>query len=648
MLRIQDLVYHAGGHALLDHASLAIARGERVGLVGRNGSGKTTLLRLIASALAPDGGTIEVPRSWRVGMLAQDAPSGPDSLIDTVLAADTERTQLLAEAETATDPHHIAEVHERLAAIDAASAPARAARILAGLGFDEAAQNGPCAALSGGWRMRVALAALLFTAPDVLLLDEPTNHLDLEATLWLEGFLRSYPGTLILVSHDRDLLNAVPRRIVHLEAGRLVSYQGNYDRFVRTRAERIQRQAALHARQTAERRRIQAFVDRFRAKATKARQAQSRLKALARMAEVPPPVIEAPPSFAFPPPAALAPPLLALDGVSVGYDGRTILRDLDLRLDMDDRIALLGPNGNGKTTFMRLLAGRLAPLSGEVRRSRKLNVGYFAQDQADELDLTATPLALMARAMPQANETAVRAHLGRFGFGERHAELEIARLSGGEKARLLFALMTRDAPQVLLLDEPTNHLDVETREALVAALNDYPGAVVLVTHDPHVVALTAERLWLVGDGTVQPFDGDLDDYRRLVSERARMTTSPARTDDTAPARPSRRERRRAEAEARAALAPLRRAARKAEARIEALTHEKAALEARLADPEIYQEGGGREVQALQKRLAEVVRALAAAEEEWLEAQSAIEAGPASEGAPGSRTGSGSQTAGRAR
>ncbi len=628
MLHINDLIYRVGGRPLFDGATVAIGKGERVGLIGRNGSGKTTLLHLIAGELHADGGSISLPRTQRIGLVAQEAPSGPESLLETVLAADREREALLAEAAEDPDPARIAEIHGRLAAIGADSAPARAARILAGLGFDEAAQRRPCAELSGGWRMRVALAALLFADPDLLLLDEPTNHLDLEATLWLEGFLKTYPGTLILVSHDRDLLNRVPRKIVRVEDGKLVLYAGNYDRFERTRRERLERQAALRTRQLAQRRHIQSFIDRFRYKASKARQAQSRIKALARMEPIASVVEQRTVAFTFPTPSPLSPPLLTLDGVSAGYQVDTpVLRGLDLRIDMDDRIALLGANGNGKSTFMRLLAGRLAPQSGRLVKSGKLRIGYFSQDQADELDLAATPLQLMARSLPTEPDSRLRAQLARFGFNHSHVETRVGDLSGGEKARLLFALMTREAPQILLLDEPTNHLDVDAREALVQAINAFEGAVILVSHDSHLIELTADRLWLVANGTVAPFDGDLADYRRLLLEKRRLerAKSQADTDAAAPTGGQRKERRRAAARARADVAHLRRAAAQAETRIEKLLREKAALEARLADPEVYH-GPTARLMALQVKFGDVKRAIAEAEEAWLQAQAGAEAG----------------------
>ena len=522
MLHINDLEFRVQGEPLFDRATVAVNKGERVGLVGRNGAGKTTLLKLIAGELHPDGGSITYPRLIRVGTVAQEAPSGQASLADTVLASDRELSALLAEAEHASDPHRIAELHERLAALGADSAPARAARILAGLGFNEAAQQRPCAEFSGGWRMRVALASLLFQAPDLLLLDEPTNHLDLEAALWLESFLKSYPGTLLLVSHDRGLLNRAVNRIIHVENRKLTAYTGNYDRFERLRRENLERQAAQHAKQQAERRHIQAFVDRFRYKASKARQAQSRLKALARMEPIASVMEDRTVTFHFPQPTPLSPPILTLEDVAVGYeDGRPILAHLNLRLDMDDRVALLGANGNGKSTLSRLFAGRLKPMAGRMTRSGKLKIGYFAQDQAEELDLAATPLAHMERLMPLETATKLRAQLGRFGFGADRAEVAVGKLSGGEKARLLFALMSREAPHVLILDEPTNHLDIDSRQALIQALSEFEGAVILVSHDPHLVELAADRLWLVADGGVAAYDGDMDDYRKLLLEQLR-------------------------------------------------------------------------------------------------------------------------------
>jgi ATP-binding cassette subfamily F protein 3 len=625
MLHINDLEFRVQGELLFDRATVAVNKGERAGLVGRNGAGKTTLLKLISGELHPDGGSITYPRLIRVGTVAQEAPSGQTSLIDTVLASDRELSALLAEAEHATDPHRVAELHERLATLGADSAPARAARILAGLGFDEAAQQRPCAEFSGGWRMRVALASLLFQAPDLLLLDEPTNHLDLEAALWLESFLKSYPGTLLLVSHDRDLLNRAVNRIIHVENRKLTAYTGNYDRFERLRRENLERQAAQHAKQQAERRHIQAFVDRFRYKASKARQAQSRLKALARMEPIASVMEDRTVTFHFPAPTPLSPPILTLEDAAVGYEaGRPILAQLDLRLDMDDRVALLGANGNGKSTLSRLFAGRLKPMAGRMTRSPKLKIGYFAQDQAEELDLAATPLAHMERLMPLETATKLRAQLGRFGFGADRAEVAVGKLSGGEKARLLFALMSREAPHVLILDEPTNHLDIDSRQALIQALGEFEGAVILVSHDPHLVELAADRLWLVADGAVAAYDGDMDDYRKLLLEQRRTERSRQRADK--PERDdavSKKEKRRAAAEARAAVADLRKAAKQAEAQVERLNRQRADLEAKLADPQVYN-GPTAKLQELQIRFGQVKQAIAEAENRWLELQTALE------------------------
>ncbi|MGE4219690.1 MAG: ABC-F family ATP-binding cassette domain-containing protein [Alphaproteobacteria bacterium] len=625
MLNLRNLTCRLGGRPVLDGASAQLSAGRRVGLVGRNGAGKSTLLRLILGEMAPDGGTIELPPRWRVGTVAQEAPRGDASLLDVVLAADSERTALLAEADTATDPARIAEVHERLATIEAHRAPARAAAILAGLGFDDAAQARAVGDFSGGWRMRVALAAALFSRADLLLLDEPTNHLDLEAALWLEGFLASYPGTLLLVSHDRDILNRVVDAILHLENGRLTLYSGGYDRFERTRRENLARLAAQNAQQTAERQRIQSFVDRFRAKATKARQAQSRLKMLERMEPITPVAAETVPRFVFPEPDTLPPPLVTMEKASVGYaTGKPVLRNLDLRIDMDDRIALLGANGNGKTTMLRLIAGGLPASGGHLMRARKLEVGYFAQDQLDLLDTRHTAVQSMAALMGDAPEEKVRAHLGRFGFGQDKADVHIANLSGGEKARLVLARVCRGAPQLLLLDEPTNHLDLDAREALIQALNEFAGAVILVTHDPHLVELVADRLWLVGDGTCRSFEGDMQDYRELLAQQRRderrAQRAAARPDER---RTSKQDERRARAEARSATQPLRDAVRRAERDVERLAAEIARLDADLADPALYAKPSDR-LAELTRNKAGLQKSLAAAEDAWLAAQTALE------------------------
>jgi ATP-binding cassette subfamily F protein 3 len=615
LLIISGVTIRLGGRLLLDNADLTVDPGRRIGLVGRNGAGKSTLLKAIAGDMPIDGGEIRLAARARMAQVKQEAPSGDASLLETVLEGDQERLALLAEAETA-EPHRLAEVHERLRAIGADAAPARAATILAGLGFDEAQQARPVSSFSGGWRMRVALATALFANPDLLLLDEPTNHLDLEATMWLEGWLARFPGAALVVSHDRGLLDRAVDSIAHLDRGKISLTPGGFDEFVRIRTERALQQNRAVERAAAERAHIQSFIDRFRAKASKARQAQARIKALARLPQIESVIEDSPTRFAFPEPARLSPPILALDRVSVGYDGTPVLHGLSLSVDMDDRIALLGANGNGKSTFAKLLAGRLDPISGQVRRGQKLKVGYFAQHQTDELTLDETPVAHMARALPRATPPQLRAQLARFGLDADRASTRVGDLSGGEKARLLLALATRDAPQLLILDEPTNHLDIDAREALVKALADFSGAVLLITHDPHLVELVADRLWLVADGTVRNFDGDLDDYRALLAERAR----PAAKADAGNKRDDRRER----AEARAALAPLRKQAKDAEARLARLATERKTVERKLANPDLYVPTRKSEVTAATARLAAIKKAEAEAELAWLVAEQALE------------------------
>ena len=639
MLHVNDLVYRIGGRVLLDGATAHIPAGARVGLVGRNGTGKSTLLKLILGEIAPDAGDITVRPRASLGRVAQEAPAGDRSLVDCVLAADLERARLLADlpdAEAAADAHRIAEIHERLNAIDAHSAPARAASILAGLGFTAEAQERPVGDFSGGWRMRVALAAALFARPELLLLDEPTNHLDLEATVWLENYLAVYPGTLIIVSHDRDLLNKVCQRIVHLDKGKLVSYQGGYDDFARQRREMMELREKAAVKQEARRAHLQSFVDRFRAKATKARQAQSRLKMLEKMEPVVPIVEDRGVTFDFPQPDELAPPLIQVEGGKAGYDGRPVLSRLSFRIDMDDRIALLGANGNGKSTLAKIITGRLALMEGEVKASSRLRVGYFAQHQSEELNPQGTPFQHMAKLMPGVADAKVRAHLGRFGFGADLADNRVEQLSGGEKARLLIALMTHNAPHVLVLDEPTNHLDIDTRDALIEALNTFEGAVVIISHDPHLVELVADRLWLVAEGRVTAFDGDMQDYRKLLLDRARdarrEAKAEARAETEAPAQSAaaRKEDRRLAAELRQKAAPLKKVAQAAEKKLEELTAQRTRVETKLADPKLY-DGPGDKVAALQKELGELSKAIEDTELAWIEAQEAYEEAMAAAG-----------------
>jgi ATP-binding cassette subfamily F protein 3 len=624
MLTISDVTYRVGGkrgRALLDHANAYIPEGVKLGLVGRNGIGKSTLLDLIRGRLLPDDGDLILPQGYRIGFLAQEAPSGDESPLASVLAADRERARLMAELDRDAAPERIAEIEARLDEIDARAAPARAARILAGLGFDAAMQESPIDALSGGWRMRVALAAVLFAEPDLLLLDEPTNHLDMEAALWLERYLRRYRHSFILVSHDRQLLNAATTSILHLEGGKLTLYSGNFDAYLRARGAAKARQAAVAKRQDAQRRHMQEFVDRFRYKASKARQAQSRLKALAKLEPVAL-IEEVPPiELRLPEPASLRPPLITLDKASVGYaEDKPVLSGLDLRLDPDDRVALLGANGNGKTTFARLLAGRLPAMTGHVTRPSKLLTGFFAQHQIEEMRPEESAYDHLAALLPNLNEEGVRARLGAFGFGQDKAFVPVSALSGGERARLNLALVTHDAPGLLILDEPTNHLDMETRESLVEALAAYSGAVVLVSHDWHLVELVADRLWLVDNGTVRAFDGDLDAYRQRLEERdAAEDERAARSGQRDPKRQARRE----AAQTRLALEPLRRESRRAEEMATRLTAEQQALDRELAAPNGFGGGSPALAEALKKR-AELGRRIAEAEAQWLAAEEALE------------------------
>ncbi len=618
MLTLNSITVRLGGRAILEGATAALPPRSRVGLVGRNGAGKSTLVRVIAGMLEPDEGAAEMPRGARLGYIAQEAPAGSASPFETVLAADLERAALLGEAESCDEPDRLGEIHERLNAIEAHAAPSRAARILSGLGFDEDMQHRPLDSFSGGWRMRVALAALLFSAPDLLLLDEPSNHLDLEAVLWLEDFLKSYRATIVVVSHERDFLNNVVDHILHLDRGKLTLYPGGFDAFERQRAERQAQQAAAREKQSAQREKLQAFVDRWRAKASKAKQAQSRLKALARMTPIAEVIDDPSLSFGFPQPEGLRPPLVTLDMAAVGYGETPILTRLNLRLDPDDRVALLGRNGNGKTTLARLLAAQLPPMEGGVSMSPKLKVGYFTQYQVEELDGGDTPFQHMARLMKGATPSAVRSQLGRFGFSGDKAMTEVRKLSGGERARLALALITRDAPHLLILDEPTNHLDVDAREALVQALNDYSGAVVMVSHDRHMLELIADRLVLVDAGTAREFDGSLDDYTALVLTR----------DAGAPKgqpKGSRKDERRLAAAAREKGQALRSRAKAAEAEIAKLQSLRSAIDRAMFDPE----GAAKDLVKLTmtellKRRAEVERQLEAAEADWLEASEALE------------------------
>ena len=613
MLMIEDITYNVEGRPLFEGASATIPTGHKVGLVGRNGAGKTTLFRLIRGELALEGGTITLPQRARIGGVAQEVPSSETSLLDTVLAADTERAALMAEAETAHDAHRIAEIQSRLTDIDAWSAEGRASSILKGLGFDPDQQLMPCSAFSGGWRMRVALAGVLFSQPDYLLLDEPTNYLDLEGALWLESYLQKYPHTVLIISHDRGLLNRAVQGILHLDNRKLTYWQGGYDQFARQMAERRAVLQAEAKKVEARRAHLQSFVDRFKAKASKAVQAQSRVKMLEKLTPITAPEDAKKVVFTFPAPEELAPPIINLDNAAVGYGGPLILKKLNLRIDQDDRIALLGRNGEGKSTLSKLLAGKLQPAEGKFSRSSKLRIGYFAQHQVDELHIDETPLQHIQRLRPAEMQPKLRARLAGFGLMADQADTVVGRLSGGQKARLSLLLATIDAPHLLILDEPTNHLDIESREALVNALTEYPGAVILVSHDMHLLGLVADRLWLVKGGAVTPYTEDLEAYRRQLL---------AGEDDVKPAAKPVEKKRQASREE---VLSLKAEVRKCEERLAKLNDMRDKLAKKLADPELYEDARKGELATWNAKYAEVMQALDKAEALWVDAQEKLEA-----------------------
>jgi ATP-binding cassette subfamily F protein 3 len=620
MLNINGITVRLGGRTILDRASASLPPKSRVGLIGRNGAGKSTLMKVMIGSLEADEGEIEMPRKTRIGYIAQEAPSGQTTPIEAVLAGDKERAALMAESETCHDPDRIGEIHDRLIAIDAYTADARAARILVGLGFDEEMQNRPLDSYSGGWKMRVALASLLFSEPDLLLLDEPSNHLDLEATLWLENFLKSYPAMIVVISHERDLLNNVVDTILHLEQGKVTMYTGGYDSFEQQRAERVAQLAAAKAAQDAQRAKLQDYVARNSARASTAKQAQSRAKMLAKMQPIAALAEDPSLTFDFPSPDELKPPLVTLDLASVGYTpGKPILQRLNLRLDPDDRIALLGRNGNGKTTLARLLAAQLAPMDGAMTASGKMRVGYFTQYQVEELDTDDTPLEHMTRMMKGMTPAAVRAQLGRFGFSGNKATTKVGKLSGGERARLALALITREAPHMLILDEPTNHLDVDAREALVQALNSYDGAVVIVSHDRHMIELTADRLVLVDGGTAREYAGSMEDYIAMVLAGDGASAGGGK------GKGNKKEDRKAAAEAREKEQAAKRRAQQAEAELVKLTAKRSAVDKAMFDPagaEIWL--SKMSMSELMKRRSDLDAQVEAAEAAWLEASEALE------------------------
>jgi ATP-binding cassette subfamily F protein 3 len=615
MLQITDLSARVAGRLLIDHATLTLPAGTKAGLVGRNGAGKSTLFRVITGDLASESGSVSFPKNTRIGQVAQEAPGTEESLLEIVLKADEERLALMAEAETATDPARIADIQIRLTDIEAHSAEARAAAILSGLGFDAAAQARPASSFSGGWRMRVALGAVLFSRPDLLLLDEPTNYLDLEGTLWLENFVARYPYTVIIISHDRDVLNNAVNAIVHLDQKKLVFYRGSYDQFERQRAEKMEHLQKAKVKQDAERKHMEAFVERFRAKATKAKQAQSRLKALERMKPLESVIEEGVVPFSFEPPEKRpASPIIKMEKVSVGYgDAKPILSNLTLRIDTDDRIALLGANGNGKSTFAKLLAERLTAQSGEVTRAPGLKIAFFAQHQIDDLRPTESAVQHVRRLMPDAPEAKVRGRVAKMGLATQKMDTPADDLSGGEKARLLMGLATFDAPNLLILDEPTNHLDIDSREALVRALNDFPGAVILISHDRHMVEATVDRLWIVGEGTVKRYEGDLDEYKQLILSARRGGDGKDAAEEN---KTTKVDQRRDAAAKRETLAPLRREIKALEAKMAKLQTAIGDLDEKLADVALYTRDPSKASDYAKKR-ADAVKSLGAIEEEWL-------------------------------
>ncbi len=615
MLNLNGITVRLGGRTILDRASAALPPGSRVGLIGRNGAGKSTMVRVIAGMLEPDEGSADMPRGAKIGYIAQEAPSGEKTPFETVLEADVERAHLMALVETDVDPDTLGDAYERLIAIDAYAAPARASRILLGLGFDEEMQNRSLDSFSGGWKMRVALAALLFSQPDLLLLDEPSNHLDLEAVMWLEDFLRDYRATIVVVSHERDFLNNVVDHILHLQGGKVTLYAGGYDSFEKQRAERMAQLAAAKANQETQRAKLQDYIARNSARASTAKQAQSRIKLLSKMQPIAELANDPSLTFDFPDPSELRPPLITLDLADVGYNDTPILKRLNLRIDPDDRIALLGRNGNGKTTLARLLAAQLAPMAGSMAASGKMNVGYFTQYQVEELDTDDTPLEHMTRTMKGATPAAVRAQLGRFGFSGDKATTKVGKLSGGERARLALAIITRDAPHLLILDEPTNHLDVDAREALVQALNGYKGAVILVSHDRHMVELTADRLVLVADGAAKEFDGSLDDYIAMILSG----------DDTPKAEKPKKKDKAAVAAAKEAEKAARAAAKDAEAEMGRLEKERTAVDRAMFDPSTAEPKLAKlSMSDLMKLRSELTDKIDAAEARWMEASEALD------------------------
>jgi ATP-binding cassette, subfamily F, member 3 len=632
MLTLADVRLRRGPQVLIDAASCSIFRGEKVGIVGRNGCGKSTLLALIRGELAPDAGEYRGPPGLVIAAVAQELPETDATLVDYIRGGDLELTALETQIATAAadeDGTRLGTLHAEYERLAGYSARSRAAQLAAGLGFAAEDIERPVRQFSGGLQMRANLARALMRRSDVLLLDEPTNHLDLDAVLWLESWLQSYPGTLLLVSHDREFLDGVVGRILHIEGARLRAYTGNYSAFETQRAAEAERTQAALAGQQRERARVESFVARFRAKASKARQVQSRLKWLARLPEIAPAHLEEGFEWEFAAPAKLPRPLIDLERVGVGYGERQVLRGVSLDVSPGDRIGILGRNGAGKSTLMRVLAAQLEPLAGRTERAPDVATGFFAQLELEHLDAEGTALGeLERRGGPEQarwSELERRNHLGRFGFrGDRVFE-PTCQFSGGERARLALAILVARRPNLLLLDEPTNHLDLDMRHALLLALQDFAGAVVIVSHDRALLRGACDRFLLVANGAVTPFDGDLEDYAAWLARGADTPQAEAAGDCDASATPSRREQRRLEAEARNRLTPLRAEQRKLESLLERLTAERREIESRLADPETYTAATAAEQRRLSARHGELSREIATLEERWLEVASALEA-----------------------
>ncbi|KAB2691293.1 ABC-F family ATP-binding cassette domain-containing protein [Brucella pseudogrignonensis] len=622
MLILDDISVRIAGRLLIDHASVTLPAGSKTGFVGRNGTGKSTLFRVITGDMASETGSISLPKNTRIGQVAQEAPGTEDALIEIVMKADKERTALLEEAETATDPHRIAEIHTRLADINAHSAESRAGAILSGLGFNTEAQRRPASAFSGGWRMRVALAAVLFAEPDLLLLDEPTNYLDLEGVLWLVDYVKRYPHTVIIISHDRDLLNSATSSIMHLDQKKISFWRGNYDQFERLRHEMLELQQKAHVKQEAHRKHMEAFVERFRAKASKARQAQSRMKALEKLKPIDLYVESNVQPFRFPDAEKkAASPIIALDHADVGYmPGKPVLRNVTLRIDNDDRIALLGSNGNGKSTLAKLIAGRLQPEKGNLTLSPNLKVAFFAQHQMDDLIPEDNAIEHVRKLMPLEPEAKVRARVAQMGLSTEKMLTPAKDLSGGEKARLLMGLATFHGPNLLILDEPTNHLDIDSREELVHALNAFNGAVILIAHDRHLIEATMERLWLVREGGVKAFDGDLDEYRQIVLADAKGEQASEREEGP---KVNKAEQRKLAAQKRETLAPLLKKIKETEGMMQKLQKQIHGFTSQLEDPALYEKEPQKAIR-INKEMSEAKSALADAEDKWLEMSSEYE------------------------